>query len=169
MVDQITIQTLGVLVAASGVLIGVAYYIVSIRNQVQTRQAQLFMNLYNVIQNKDFYKRFLNQISEWEYKDYNDFETKYGFEANPEENTYWHLNTNFLESISILVNRGLVPIELVHAWLGNYPILHWEKYRPYIVGLRERIYPDAFIENERFYNRLVEYRRKHPATRGLTQ
>ena len=164
MVDQITIQTLGVLVTASGVLIGVAYYIVSIRNQVQTRQAQLFMNLYNVIQNKEFYKRLLEQITTWEYKDYDDFEAKYGAETNPEENTYWHLNVNFMESVSILVNRGLVPIELVHAWLGNYPVLHWEKYRPYVMGLRVRLFPGAFVENERFYNRLVEYRRRHPPT-----
>jgi sensor domain CHASE-containing protein len=47
MVDQVTIQTIGVLVAASSVLIGVVYYILQMREQNKNRQAQLFMQIYN--------------------------------------------------------------------------------------------------------------------------
>jgi len=98
----------------------------------------------------------------WEYKNYEEFEEKYGLKTNPDENTYWHLDANFLEGVGILVNRGLVSVSLVESWMGFWVIGHWEKFSPYIREFRVRYNdPRIFIENEKLYEKVKEYRRNN--------
>jgi len=158
------IQTIGVILAATSVTIAAAYYVLSLHNQNQTRQAQLFMNLYNSTTDKEFLRHAMEHIFQWNYSDLDDFEEKYGLESNPEENTYWHLEINFIESTAILVNRGLVPVSLVDSWVGDWFIVHWEKFSPYIREFRVRNkLPGVWMENEALIKKLKEYRMKNPS------
>jgi hypothetical protein len=121
------------------------------------------MQLYSQIStDKEVFKHIMDQMLLWEYKDYDDFEAKWGIKANPDENTYWHLDANFLEGVSILVNRGLFSVGLVESWMGFWIIGHWEKFGPYIQEFRVRHNdPRLFIENEICYKKVKEYRLKH--------
>jgi hypothetical protein len=109
------IQAAYYMVAATGVLVAAIYYVMSLHNQNQTRQAQLYSQ---VSTNQEFFKQIMQHMNVWEYKDIDDFHAKWGIKTNPDENTWWHLDTNFLESIGILVNRGLVSVDLVESWMG---------------------------------------------------
>jgi hypothetical protein len=121
------------------------------------------MQLYSQIStNKELYRHIMEHMTVWEYKDFDDFEAKWGLKTSPDENTYWHLDTNFLEGVGILVNRGLVSVSLVESWMGFWVIGHWEKFSSYIREFRVRYNdPRLFIENERLYSKVKEYRLKH--------
>ena len=163
MVSLSEIQTAYYMVAATGVLVAAIYYVMSLHNQNQTRQAQLFMQLYSQVStNQEFFKQIMQHMNVWEYKDVDDFDAKWGIKTNPDENTWWHLDTNFLESVGVLVSRGLVSVDLVESWIGFWVIRHWEKFGPIIKEFRVRDNdPRLFIENERLYTKVKEYRLKH--------
>ena len=56
---------------------------------LETRKTQLYMSLYAVIQSHDFGTR-LYTVLNWEWDNFNDFESKYGlFSNNPENVSMW--------------------------------------------------------------------------------
>ena len=69
-------------VAIFGVIAGFSYYVLTVRNQIKTRQAQLFYSL-----NRDFteYNSWLRnrELFYMEWDDYDDFEKKFGSNTNP--------------------------------------------------------------------------------------
>ena len=78
---EITLTILLQIVQTVGILVGVYYYIMSLQNQSRTRQAQLFMQLF-----QDFISAEMNKIHldlvKMEWEDYHDFEMKYGSDYN---------------------------------------------------------------------------------------
>ena len=61
MVDPVTLQMVRDVVAIFGVIAGFTYYVLTVRSsqrtqrqQLETRQAQLFMQLYRLYDTKDF-------------------------------------------------------------------------------------------------------------------
>jgi hypothetical protein len=53
---MVDVQTISVAVTATSLVIGIIYYIFTARTTIQTRQAQLFMQLYSKWQDKEFNK-----------------------------------------------------------------------------------------------------------------
>ncbi len=89
-------QTISIIFA--GVSIGVAalYYTLTLRNtqraqqlQLETRQAQLFMQAYSKFIDREFQKSFFEIVHQWEWDDYDDFMAKYGLKTNSEETSKW--------------------------------------------------------------------------------
>ena len=67
------------IIAIFGLFTGFGYYVLSVRGtkrnqqlQLETRQAQLYMSLYNDFKNKDFQNDFYVAM-EFEFKDFDDF------------------------------------------------------------------------------------------------
>jgi beta-lactamase regulating signal transducer with metallopeptidase domain len=81
------ITSISAIIAAAGVLIGVAYYILEIKQQtkvrqdlarqretdLETRQAQLFMQLYDHYYDRDTMKDESEIIYQWKWKNFEDF------------------------------------------------------------------------------------------------
>ena len=97
MVEQVTFQTLFQFLQTLGILVGVFYYIMTIRanqrNQEltlraqehasETRHAQLYMTLFDTINNHDIW-RLINEIREYSFTDFDDFMERYGPVKNPD-------------------------------------------------------------------------------------
>jgi hypothetical protein len=71
MVEQITFQTIFQFLQTVGILVGVFYYIMTLRNsqrtqqqQLETRQAQLFMQIFIHNTDPDFRRRYIEMRSE---------------------------------------------------------------------------------------------------------
>ena len=93
------------LVAIFGVLAGFSYYVMTVRSQqknqeisqknqeltLETRQAQLFMNIFNNFSSKG-YQKDLENILAWEYDNYEDFFAKYGADVNPDDHSIFDHN-----------------------------------------------------------------------------
>jgi len=167
-------QTIFQFLQTIGILVGVFYYImtirtnkrnqdISLRNQeltlkaqdftLETRQAQLFMNIYNKFASKEFQKDSEQMMVVWEWNDYDDFMAKYGPEANPDDHAIWDMSLQFYEGIGVIVRRGLIDPELVYDLMYGSIIGFWERHEVIIQGIRDRArIPQVWDDIEYIYN-----------------
>jgi hypothetical protein len=177
-VEQAAFQTVFQFLQTVGILVGVFYYIMTIRanqrNQeltrkaqeqtLETRQAQLYNNIWNQsMNNPRFQEQFMRFVSlQWsnfeEYIElfpYNDYES---------ENTMalWGIAL-FFEGLAPLVREGLLDIRYLTGTIGGLLRLYWSKIEPVVDEARE-LYddPGAFGQAEYLYNELMKYLEDHP-------
>ena len=144
MVEQVTFQTLFQFLQTVGILVGVYYYISTIRSnqknqqmQLETRQAQLFMHIFNRFQEVEFRKNF-NEIMTREWKDYDDWDRKYGRYTNPTAQAISSSIALFFEGLGVLLKRGLLDIDIVGELMSTPVRRYWEKTNPIIIEMRDR-------------------------------
>ncbi len=79
---------------------------------LETRQAQLFMGLYETYRSPQFRKQWTTILNQ-EYTDFDDFWEKYGLENNPDAWANWQSVASFFHGMGILVKKGLVEPNLL--------------------------------------------------------
>ena len=128
------VTSISAIIAAAGVLIGVVYYILDMRHQMQVRQTSMVMELYSTFGSTEFQKAY-QMIRNLEFKDNADYMKKYGNDAEVAA-AMWSV-TIFFEGIGILAKRRLAKVELIDDLFG-YPVIKtWEKVALPVKGLRE--------------------------------
>jgi len=158
------IQAISVSLAALGFLVAVIYYILVLRNQNRTRQAQLFMQIYSVFRTEEFQDN-ITDIWSWKWDDYDDFMKKYGPTTNPKAWRALGSIAGYFEGIGLLVNKKLMDISLVENLMSGHIIYFWEKIKPLSVDLRINLnYPQLDMWKEYLYNEIKkrEAKRKKP-------
>ena len=119
------------LVAIFSFIIGLSYYIMNLRNQERARQMQIILQTYQKNTNEDVINRWIEiMYREWETVD--EYFTKY-----TSWTSFWAFS-NGLESIGILLKRGLIDRSLVYEFYPTNVIVFWNKYEPIVVRARER-------------------------------
>jgi hypothetical protein len=158
MVD-VTYQMLLGTLQTVGILVGIFYYIMALKNQEKTRHASLFMSVYQTINtdrgiDSDF------KASKIEYKTHEDWEK---IANDPELFKAWAYQSNFFESLGVLVRDGLIDIEMLARLHSGSILFYWEKYKDGIMASREAMnWPRWMIETEYLVDRTVEFSRSHP-------
>jgi hypothetical protein len=116
------------------IVIGIAYYLMILNNQqksqkqtLETRQAQLFMQIYNRLTHADFTEKW-NEVLNYEWTDFDDFIHQYGQKNNPKTFSTIQSIELFFEGIGVLVSRGLIDVSLVDDVMSNIILLYWRKY-----------------------------------------
>jgi hypothetical protein len=144
MVELMTFQTIFQFLQTVGILVGVFYYIMTLRNnrrnqelQLETRQAQLFINIFNTFSSKQYQKDRERMLRSWEFESFEDFFSKYGPEVNPEDHAIFDMFISHFEGIAVLVQRRLIEPKLVYDLMYGSIIAFWEKFEPVFMGLRE--------------------------------
>ena len=172
MVSFEEIQAAYYMVAATGVLVAAAYYVGSLRNnqrtqrsQLETRQAQLFMQIYNQgANNRDFIEAW-NRVQHMEFNNLQEFLDETDYE-NPEtrENLFAvNVLTGYYEGIGTLVKENMLNIRWVALLFGSWTRMFWEKVEPIADGIRvHHKVPRIFSETEYLYNELMKYMKEHP-------
>lgn len=162
------------LVAATSVTVAVIYYILTLRaNQrtmrltLDTRQAQLFLQLYTTFTSYDFKTKWNDVMHVWEWKDYDDYMSKYGF-FNQEEFPKFDMVGTFFEGVGVLVKRNLIDVTLVDDLMSGHVVSSWERFEPLIMDIRNRMnWPQCLEWWEYLYHEIkgiVE--KQHPETAG---
>ena len=159
------------LVAIFGVIAGFSYYVLTVRSnqrnqrqQLETRQAQLFMQLYQDLLSENNMRSLLDLLNmEWE--DYDDFERKLGSDYNPDSfvkrTSIWFR----MNGIGSLLRDGLMDPEKVFDLLGTWIIWLWMKWEPIIKEHRVRYYqPEMYAD----FEYLAGEMRKVRLARGIT-
>jgi len=152
------VQTAYYMVAATGVLVAAIYYIVNMRTTLQTRQAQLFMQLYD---------RWTFDIADkfWDFLD-DDISTAEELFDRQKTDKEFRRRTAILsryhEGVGVLVRFGLLDIRYI-AYLASWPTrMYWEKLKPIIEDIRRlQNAPRSDSESEYLYNELMKYLEKH--------
>ena len=194
MVEQVTFQTLFQFLQTVGILVGVFYYIMTIRtnqrnqeislkNQeltlqsqeltrkaqeqaLETRQAQLFMNIYNQsFANQEWLDAYTKVMrTHWEsYEEYMQKQDWNSDESDSEFIRAANLVYCFYEGLGVFVKEWLVDIRMIALTMTHMTRTLWEKIAPIIYEMRKRRnYPRALSEFEYLYDELMKYIEEHP-------
>ena len=131
------IPTLTGIIAAVGVLVGVVFATLQLRDLVKTRQTDLVMKLYETFDSREFQDAWVETLR-MEFSDYKDYLRKYG--GTSEKPSYVSVNmvAGFFEGLGILLRRKLIDIALVDDLFSSDIMLGWHKMKPIIEGWRKQ-------------------------------
>ena len=143
MVDLAEIQAVYYMVAATGVLVAAAYYVYNMRisqrnmkTTLETRQAQLLMQIYDRVNNKDFTRDWAETNYFWKWTDDEDYWKKYG--TNLKEYPKLKSVIDTYEGIGTILENKLVDPKMIYGVLRADPILYWEKFSPLMKKFADR-------------------------------
>ena len=157
---MVTLEAILDIVPVIGMIIGLVYYILTIRSQNKTRQAQFYMQFLNPILTGEK-STIWEEIQRWEWDDYDDFMQNYWSKSEIRE-TFSSLS-DYFEGLGVYVKEGLVPIRLVALTMTVMLTRYWDRFGPIIkeYRIRENM-PRNYSESEYLYNELIKYVEKHP-------
>ena len=169
MVDPVTLQMVRDVVAIFGVIAGFTYYVLTVRNsqrtqrqQLETRQAQLFMQLYSLYDTKDFMEDYAKVSYIFQYEDLADWQQKYGVHTNLPAYASWARIGRYFDGVGILVKKNMIDVNLVTELLREPVIYSWENMRPWVYEMRDEMdTPEVWENFEYLYE---EVRKRHPQT-----
>jgi len=157
----VDLQTIGVLATAASVSVAAIYYIFTLRiNQrvlkttLETRQVQLFMDIYKTYSSKEFQKDREQMQIFWNFEGVRDFVDKYGAGANLDEHAKWDTQVAQFVGIGTLVRMGLIKPELVFDLIYDSVIIFYEKFQPVIMELRKYYISNYAQDAEYLYNEM---------------
>jgi len=160
---MVGITEISAIVAAAGVLGGVVYHILDIRNQAKLRQTDMVMRLYTTFGIREFQKAYQNVVS-LEFVDFTDAMKKYA--ANIDVRADLYSVIIFFEGIGLLVKRKLINVDLVDDLFTSPISQTWRKMAPVVKGTRGMLgfpsTPPAGAWFEYLYNEMNK--REHQLT-----
>jgi hypothetical protein len=161
MVDLALLQSVSYIAGALGVCIAAIYYVMNMKATLQTRQTQLFMQMYNDFHNPEFLKRTVKFILLDKYlsKDFMKYD-----EEQADLYSDFYAFCNYLEGIGLLVKKRLIDPSLVDDLISGTVIQFWEKYGSNIKGWRVQYnYPNLNEWVEYLYGEVKPiWARQHP-------
>ena len=131
---MVDITEISAIVAAAGVLVGVVYYILDMRQQMQIRQTDMVMGLYTTFGSTEFQKAY-QKVTNLECKDYADYMKIYGKDVEV-RGGMWTV-TIFFEGVGVLAMRKLIKMDLVDFLFSSVIIRTWERVAQFVKGFRE--------------------------------
>lgn len=140
MVDLALLQSVSYIAGALGVCVAAIYYVINLRINQRTMR----LNLTNNYLQRLLTDEFMNKIVELQYmqwKDYDDFEKKYGSDEHPENFGKRMIVFGVLDSLGMLLKLGLADKEILYgSQLVNTGTFFWYKFK------------DVLEENRRLYS-----------------
>lgn len=143
-------------------IIALTYYALTIRNQTKSRQTQIFMQLHEEKYDREGLEAFFN-LQNWHWEDYDDYQRKYGPYTHPELAAIMESQTSYFEGLGILVQDGMVDINIVNRIAGRRINQLWYKFEAAIKDIRKMArgpgsdYAESF---EYLANEIIELRKQ---------
>lgn len=141
---EITYQMLQSTLQTVSLMVGVIYYLIIMRNSqktqqitLETRQAQLTMQIYQELISENNLNNFI-EIQNWEWEDYDDFERKYGSDDHPERWAKRFSVIRTFDGIGLLLKDGLLDADRLYDLIRAGTIQLWMKWGPIIKEQRVR-------------------------------
>ena len=142
---MVDVYQVSAVLAAVGVLVGVVYYILDMRNQTRIRQIDLVLRLSSTLDSKEFAEAFTKIVSS-NAKTADELRK----ECFPAELI---MIGNFYERTGALLKRRLADPSLIADILAVSEI--WEKIRPWVMDVRQKTNdPYLFESFEYLYNEM---------------
>jgi len=134
---MVDITSISAVVAAVGVIVGVVFTVMQLRDLVKTRHTDLVMRLYSDFGSDELQRAGLTAVH-IEYEDYKDFVEKYG-PPNSDNPVPLAIikSALFFEKVGILLHRELIEVDMVSSVFGYSIRVLWEKIKPLMEESRE--------------------------------
>ena len=131
---EITYQMVLSTLQTVGLLVGIAYYVMTLRNQNKARQAPLFLQMYSKFQDPEFLTVY-NEIMTREFDDAYDYYTKYGGREDLNKSM---IVMNWFEAFGGLMKKGFIDADLVYEIIPTNAFSYWDKYKDVVKMAREK-------------------------------
>jgi hypothetical protein len=168
----VEIETVSIVFTGLSISLAAFYYISTLRNaqktqqlQLETRQTQLFMQIYNQGPNNRTFIDAWNRVQHMKYNNLQEFldETDYENPETRENLTALNILTGYYEGVGTLVKENMLSVRWVALLFGSWTRMFWEKVEPIADEIRVyRKAPRIFSETEYLYNELMRYMKEHP-------
>jgi hypothetical protein len=150
MVDLALLQSVSYIAGALGVCIAAIFYVLNLRisqrNQeltlkaqqqtLETRKLQFVTSITNQLNSEEGHRRYV-ELMNMEWKDYDDFERKYGSDYNVDNAAKRFCVWGNYNTLGMLVREKLVEPELLYPIIGGL-MNHWTKFKDVIKEGRKR-------------------------------
>ena len=172
MVDQLTLQTVGILLTGLTVSIAAIYYTLTLRYtrrnqelQLEARNLQLFMQLYQQMSTPGAFQTIM-EIMFYEWDDVDDFVRKYGERNNLEAYGKYMSVMRRYNTIGLLLRDNHIDAELIWDYIGTTVITTWDKYGEVIKEMRVRLNLPNLLE---WFEFLVDEMKIISSNRGFSE
>jgi len=146
---MVDITEISAVVAAAGVLIGVVYYIISLRYDMKTRETEISRMFTSEYVSDQGLQRYATVMT-LEWKDHDDFMKKYGY-SNPEMFGKWVSQFFAYESMGSLLRNKVIKAETIYTMGGYGAIWAWDKYKDIIRSRREVAWGRDYMKDFEFF------------------
>ncbi|MGD0805819.1 MAG: hypothetical protein ABSA11_17290 [Candidatus Bathyarchaeia archaeon] len=136
-------QTIGVLITATSVTVAAIYYVTTLGEARKSRHMQFLMQTINEFRNEDAWKRYLTLMN-MEWRDYDDFEKKYGSDNNPDSYAERSTNWQYYNNLGYMVSKKFIRADELFDLMGEGIIWEWQKWGGMIKEIRRR-YSQPFL------------------------
>ena len=162
MVDLALLQSVSYMAGALGVCVAAIYYVMTLRTQrtnikttLETRQMQLYVQALQETRTREFVRDWIEIAYHQNFKDYEDWRSKYGPSLNPDAYTAWVHVTQLYQGIGYLVQSRVLDSEKLSKYIQPRSFIFlWEKIQPIVNYHRENLYPSAYDSFEYLVNEM---------------
>ena len=163
------IESIPYVLTGIGIIISILYYTSVLRNanktqqiQLDTRQAQLLMQIYNRMDTPEKAKA-VNHIMKMKFSSFEELIRDY-IEAPDQETWNYVLSVVImLEGQGVMIKQNYVKIESIGHLLGGFVVFFWNLFDSYKTEIREYLgYSKWASETEYLYTELMKYYEEHP-------
>jgi hypothetical protein len=147
-----------------GVIIGVVFTVLQLRDLVKTRQTDLILRLQSSWRSRELRESYV-AVMGMKYKNYDEFAKKYPLwgegSGAPEARGVSEVGS-FFDGVGILLHRKLLDVEMVDELFGIFIKATWEKLQPGIEGRRKEFDPGLRKWFEYLYNEVKKRELQRP-------
>ena len=137
MVTLEEVQTVYYMIAATGVLVAAIFYILNLRVSQKALRMNMTNNVIQLISNVEANRNW-GELLNMEWKDYEDFERKYGSDANLENFAKRMTLWSHFEVLGSMLKAGLLESEIVYNCTALAATYTWAKFRPIMDEWKKR-------------------------------
>ena len=137
MVELSEIQAAYYMVAATGVLVAAAFYIMNLRvsqRALRINMTNSLLQFYTSVEGQKVWMELLNM----KWKDYDDFEKKYGSDNNIDNYAKRQSVWNVYNNVGKLLKAGLLDRDTIYNVSSTAPVWMWTKFKPIVEEHRKR-------------------------------
>jgi hypothetical protein len=168
----VDVQTVSIVIAASGLFIAAVNSILSNRRTektqqltLETRQAQLFMQVYSRWNSRDFAKAYGRVMYVHKWEDPEDWLQKFMADKNIEAYSDHQILSTYFEGLGVLLKQGLINISLIDDLLSDRIVFFYEYTNPLRQQGREmRNNPKLYASVEYLYNEMKKREQQQATT-----
>ena len=129
-IDPQLLQTISIIVAIASVVIAFIIGVRSIRASAVSRKASVFISYQAQAYDEQFLISHLEFLTEWSWKDYEEFIQKYGPRTNPKAYAKFLSILGFYEGMARLLKKNIIEIDLMPESMAILIIRFGEKIEP---------------------------------------
>jgi len=159
---ELDLQSISIMIATASVIVGVIMSVLSIRNFSRSRQASVFLDFHRQA-NLEFILHASEVVMEWNWKDAQEFDQKYGPRANPEAYAKFILVGSFFDSMGKLIEAKVTDAKLLPESLAVFAMAWFEKIKSIEPDLAAQWRSSGSMDSSKFlYKKLKELGYRSP-------